>query len=105
MGEKKKKKKKREEEEIRKKSNVLGCRIILCNFFFYVRCQIVIGGQKPPFTPRPNLSYFLQPCGSLYEIISLPPNPNLPAKSPNPTPKQNPNAQTSAKPNPSPKSP
>jgi hypothetical protein len=45
MGEKKKKK---EEGEIRKKkSNVLGCRIILCIFFFYVRCQIVIGGQKP----------------------------------------------------------
>jgi hypothetical protein len=32
MGEKKKKKE--EEEEIRKKSNVLGCRIIMCIFFF-----------------------------------------------------------------------
>jgi hypothetical protein len=43
-----KKKKKKEEGEIRKKkSNVLGCRIILGIFFFYVRCQIVIGGQKP----------------------------------------------------------
>jgi hypothetical protein len=37
MGEEKKKKK--EEEEIRKKSNVLGCRIILCNFFFFL-CEV-----------------------------------------------------------------
>jgi hypothetical protein len=45
-GKKEKKKKKRKKKKIRKKFNVLGCRIILCFFFCYVRCQIVIGGQK-----------------------------------------------------------
>jgi hypothetical protein len=45
MGEKKKWK---EEEEIRKKSSVLGCRIVLWFFFFplYLNYQLVIGGQK-----------------------------------------------------------
>jgi hypothetical protein len=58
MGEKKKKKE--EEEEIRKQSNVLGCRIILCIFFLLGEVSNCDWGAKtPPFTPRPNLSYFL----------------------------------------------
>ena len=53
------KKKWEEEEKIRKKFSVLGCRIILwIFFFFYMRWQLVIGGQKsPPFTHRPKISY------------------------------------------------
>jgi hypothetical protein len=35
----------------KKKFSVLGCRIVLWGFFFffYVRCELVIGGQKIPF--------------------------------------------------------
>jgi hypothetical protein len=34
------------EEEIRKKISVLGYRIVLWVFFLYMRCQLVIEGQK-----------------------------------------------------------
>jgi hypothetical protein len=48
-------KKRRKKKEIRKKFNVLGCRIILCIFFLL--CEVSNcdwRAKTPPFTPRPN---------------------------------------------------
>jgi hypothetical protein len=54
-GREEKKEGRRKKKEIRKKSNVLGYRIILCIFFLL--CDVSNcdwGAKTPPFSPRPN---------------------------------------------------